>query len=156
MGDEKDKKDEKTAEAPALTEEDWTRLRHRMDLTDAQLAQAKEAVVFWPKTMEAMKGFGKTLEALGVSEEQIVKIARAIGPVLETLAKESGDRAWAVVDKIQAQLSEISIESEAVQKKLEAEHVEMLKQQGELNEQMIEESQRMLQQWQQIGERKAP
>ena len=118
--------EEKTPETSGLTEEEWSALRWKMDLTDAQLEEVKKCAVVWPKTIEAIKTFGEALKSFGVSDEQLVKISRALGPVLETLAKESGDRAWGVVDMVQKQLGEIIDEDKKQAEAMLAAHEEVL------------------------------
>lgn len=91
-----------------LSDTDLKTLREKMDLTDAQVAQLKEANARVPKTAKAAEAFGEALTKMGVSEEHRIKIARAIGPVLETAAKEAHEQAWAVIDQHLARLGEIA------------------------------------------------
>ena len=91
-----------------LSAEDLRRVREKMDLTDAQVAAFTEAVTGYPETAKAIEAFGKALKKMGVSEEHQLEIARAIGPVLETVAKEASSRAWSAIDRHLEKLREIT------------------------------------------------
>jgi hypothetical protein len=102
-----------------LSDTDLKTLREKMDLTDVQVAQLKEANARFPKTAKAAEAFGEALAKMGVSEEHRIKIARAIGPVLETAAKEAQEQAWAVIDQHLARLGEIASSHDEAMKDLE-------------------------------------
>ena len=91
-----------------LSDANLKTIREKMDLTDAQVAQLKEANNRFPETSKAVEAFGKALEKMGVSEEHRIKIARAIGPVIETAAKEAQGQAWTVIDRHLEKLAEIA------------------------------------------------
>lgn len=102
-----------------LTDTNLKTIREKMDLTDAQLAQLKEANAHFPETAKAVEAFGEALKKMGVSEEHRIKIARAIGPVLETAAKEAQGQAWGVLDRHLEKLGEITSSHEEAMKNLE-------------------------------------
>ncbi|HYX21864.1 MAG TPA: hypothetical protein VFA98_13540 [Thermoanaerobaculia bacterium] len=102
-----------------LSDTDLMRIREKMDLTDVQVEQLKDANARFPKTAKATEAFGEALRKIGVSEEHQIKIARLIGPVLEAVAKEAQDQAWQVVDRHLAKLGEIASSHDAAMKELE-------------------------------------
>lgn len=102
-----------------LTDENLKTIREKMDLTDAQVMQLKESNANFPETAKAVEAFGDALRKMGVSEEHQLKIARAIGPVIETAAKEAQGQAWSVLDRHLAKLGEIASTHEEAMKNLE-------------------------------------
>lgn len=102
-----------------LSDTDIKTLREKMDLTDVQVEQLKDANARFPKTAKAVEAFGEVLAKIGVSEEHRIKIARLIGPVLETVAREAQDQAWEVVDRHLAKLGEIASSHDAAMKEID-------------------------------------
>lgn len=102
-----------------LSDADLKRIREKMDLTDAQVEQMKEANARFPKMAQASEAFGEALRKMGVSEQHQIKIARAIGPLLMTAVEEAQEQAWAVIDRHLDKLGEIASSHSAAMKEIE-------------------------------------